>query len=97
MLREGHDRQRAGAEEHQRESIVGPLRDELGQQLARGLALDGTVVPGLLRADDRIDLPPVGRQHAQIHAAAAVDEHQDLGAVSGTNHLRLGNTRSCQR
>ncbi len=96
VLRERHDGQRAGAEEHQGKAVIGALCDELREQIPRRLALLRTVVPGLLRADQRIDLAPVRRQHAQVHAAAPIDQHQDLGSVTGTGNLRLGHAGTAE-
>jgi hypothetical protein len=94
VLGERNDIQWVGAEEHHRESIRKALTDELRQQIARDLGFDRPAAPGLVGQVERIDRAPVARQHPLVHAAAAVHQHDDLGAVPGPRHLRLGPPRA---
>ena len=41
------------------------------------------------RTHERIERAPVAGQHPVVHASAAIDEHEDLGAASGAHDLRL--------
>ncbi len=73
---EGHHRNRHRAEGHEGKAVVGPLGDELAQQVSHDLGL------GFLRHAAR-GLKAVG-VHRRVHAAAAVHENEHLGAAPGT-------------